>query len=82
MPAVFQNIGNNQPVELTQFIIEIEKALGKEAQKTYLDLQPGDVVATYADVDDLIKDVGFKPATPIDVGIQRFIAWYRDYYGI
>ena len=46
-----------------------------------MDLQPGDVVATYANVDDLIKDVGFKPATPIDVGIQQFVAWYRDYYG-
>ena len=64
-----------------QFISEIEKTLGKEAKKTYMDLQPGDVVATYADVDDLIKDVGFKPATPIAVGIQRFVAWYRDYYG-
>ncbi len=80
-PYKIYNIGNNQPVELTQFITEIEKALGKEAKKSYMDLQPGDVVATYADVDDLIKDVGFKPATPIDVGIQRFVAWYRDYYG-
>lgn len=80
-PYKIYNIGNNQPVELMQFISEIEKALGKEAKKTYMDLQPGDVVATYADVDDLIKDVGFKPATPIAVGIQRFVAWYRDYYG-
>jgi UDP-glucuronate 4-epimerase len=80
VPYKIYNIGNNQPVELTRFIAEIEKALGKEAQKVYLDLQPGDVVATYADVDDLINDVGFKPATPIDVGIQRFVTWYKEYY--
>ena len=79
-PYKIYNIGNNQPVELNQFISEIEKALGKEAQKKYLDLQPGDVVATYADVDDLMKDVGFKPATPIRNGIQRFVDWYREYY--
>ncbi len=79
-PYKIYNIGNNQPVELTHFITEIEKALGKTAQKEYLDLQPGDVVATYADVDDLMKDVGFKPATPIRVGIQRFVDWYREYY--
>jgi UDP-glucuronate 4-epimerase len=76
------NIGNNQPVELMAFIAAIEKALGKTAQKQYLDLQPGDVPATYADVDDLINDVGFKPATPIEVGIQRFVEWYREYYGV
>ena len=81
-PYRIYNIGNNHPVELKQFIAEIENALGKEAQKTYLDLQPGDVVATYANVDDLIRDVGFKPATPIDVGIRRFVAWYREYYGL
>ncbi len=79
-PYRIYNIGNNQPVELTQFIFEIENALGKEAQKEYLDLQPGDVVATYADVDDLMQDVGFKPATPIREGIQRFVEWYREYY--
>jgi UDP-glucuronate 4-epimerase len=79
-PFKIYNIGNNQPVELTQFISEIENALGKKAQKEYLDLQPGDVPATYADVDDLMKDVGFKPATSIREGIQRFVAWYREYY--
>jgi len=65
---------------LTRFIAEIENALGATAQKIYLDLQPGDVPATYADVDDLMRDVGFKPATPIKVGIQRFVDWYRKYY--
>jgi len=75
------NIGNNNPVELMEFIVVIEKILGKEAKKEFLDLQPGDVPATYADVDDLIKDVGFKPGTPIDIGIKRFIEWFKEYYG-
>ena len=75
------NIGNNHPVELMAFIAAIEKVLGKEAKKEFLDLQPGDVPETYADVDDLIKDVGFKPSTPIETGIKRFIEWFKDYYG-
>ena len=79
-PYRIYNIGNNQPVELTDFIAAIEKALGRTARKEFLDLQPGDVPATYADIDDLVRDVGFKPATPIETGIGRFIDWYRDYY--
>ena len=79
-PYRVYNIGNNQPVELTDFIAAIEASLGKTARKEFLDLQPGDVPATYADIDDLVRDVGFKPATPIEVGIQHFIDWYRDYY--
>ncbi len=79
-PYRVYNIGNNQPVELTDFIAAIEKALGRTARKELLDLQPGDVPATYADIDDLVRDVGFKPATPIETGIGRFIDWYRDYY--
>ena len=75
------NIGNNDPVELLEFISVIERALGKESKKEFLDLQPGDVVATYADVDDLIEDVGFKPDTPIETGITRFIEWFKEYYG-
>ena len=75
------NIGNNHPVELMEFITVIENVLDKKAKKEFLDLQPGDVPATYADVDDLIKDVGFKPATPIETGIKRFVEWYKDYYG-
>ena len=75
------NIGNNSPVELSEFIEQIEKSLGREAEKEYMDLQPGDVPATYADVDDLVNDVGFKPATPLATGIQRFIDWYTEYYG-
>jgi UDP-glucuronate 4-epimerase len=76
------NIGNNQPVELMKYIEVIEDALGKKAEKIFLDLQPGDVPQTYADVDDLIKDVGFKPSTSIQYGIQKFIEWYKEYYHI
>ena len=79
-PYKIYNIGNNSPVELSTFIEEIEKALGKEAQKRYLDLQPGDVPATYANVDDLMADVGFKPATSLEAGIRKFIDWYNGYY--
>jgi UDP-glucuronate 4-epimerase len=81
-PYKIYNIGNNNPVELIEFIEVIEKALKRPAVKEFLDLQPGDVPATYADVDDLIADVGFKPQTPITSGIQRFVAWYEQYYGL
>jgi UDP-glucuronate 4-epimerase len=81
-PYKIYNIGNNNPVQLLEFIEEIESALGKEAQKEFLDLQPGDVPATYADVDDLMQDVGFKPETSIATGIRRFVDWYRDYYAV
>jgi UDP-glucuronate 4-epimerase len=81
-PYKIYNIGNNQPVELMHLIETLEKALGKTAQKNMLDMQPGDVPATYADVDDLIRDVGFKPATPIEEGVQKFVEWYREYHGV
>lgn len=74
------NIGNNNPVQLSEFIEEIEKALGIKATIEYMDMQPGDVPATYADVDDLKNDVGFKPATRLSEGIPKFIEWYRDYF--
>ena len=80
VPYKIYNIGNNRPVELNTFIQTIETVLGREAQKEYLDLQPGDVPATCADVDDLMADVGFKPATDIHTGIERFVAWYTAYY--
>ncbi|HUV49716.1 MAG TPA: NAD-dependent epimerase [Anaerolineae bacterium] len=80
-PYKLYNIGNNNPVELMEFIAAIENILGKKAEKEFLDLQPGDVPATYADIDDLIKDVGFKPATTIEAGIACFLSWYKDYYG-
>ena len=76
------NIGNNNPVELLDFIAAIEEALGLKAEMEMLPLQPGDVPATYADIDDLMRDVDFKPSTPIEVGIAKFIAWYRDYYKV
>jgi len=79
-PYRLYNIGNNQPVSLTTFVEAIEKALGRQAVKELLDMQPGDVPATYADVDDLARDVGFKPSTPLETGIARFVEWYRDYY--
>ena len=80
-PYRIYNIGNNNPVELMRFIEVLEKALGKEAAKNLLPLQLGDVPATYADVDDLIRDVGFKPATSIEDGIKRFVEWYKGYHG-
>lgn len=79
-PYRLYNIGNHQPVELLRFIEVLEDALGKKAEKNFLPLQPGDVPATYADVDDLVKDVDFKPNTPIEVGIRRFVEWYRTFY--
>jgi UDP-glucuronate 4-epimerase len=79
-PYRIYNIGNNHPVALNRFIETIEAVLGQPARREYLDMQPGDVPATYADVDDLAADVGFKPATDLRTGIERFIAWYRRYY--
>ncbi len=79
-PYRLYNIGNNQPVALLDFIAILEGHLGRKAQKNFLPLQAGDVPATFADVDDLSADVGFRPATPIGEGIRRFVAWYRDYY--
>jgi len=79
-PYKIYNIGNNQPVALLDFIATLEKNLGKKAMLNLLPMQPGDVPATYADVEDLMADVGFKPATSIGAGIQRFVDWYRDYY--
>ena len=74
------NIGNNKPVELLEVVRLLEEAIGKKAKRELLPMQPGDVPATYADVDDLMRDVDFKPATPIADGISRFIDWYRSYH--
>src|SRR6056297_1907085 len=78
-PYRVYNIGNNQPVELMRLIEVLETALGREAQKEFLPMQPGDVPETYADVDDLMRDVGFAPATPIEEGVRRFADWYLAY---
>jgi UDP-glucuronate 4-epimerase len=80
-PYRLYNIGNNNPVELLTFIETLESCLGKKARKNLLPIQPGDVPATYADVDDLMRDVGFKPSTSLEVGIGKFVEWYKDYYG-
>jgi len=81
-PYRVYNIGNNNPVELLHFIEVLEQALGREALKNLLPMQAGDVPATYADVDDLMRDVGFRPATSIKEGVGRFVTWYRAYYGV
>jgi UDP-glucuronate 4-epimerase len=77
-PYRLYNIGNHQPVELMHVIATLERALGVEAVKEMLPMQPGDVPATCADVDDLARDVGFAPATPIEEGIARFVRWYKE----
>ncbi len=81
-PYRIYNIGNNQPVELMRFIRALEQALGRKADIEFLPMQDGDVPATYANVDELSKDVGFRPRTPVEDGIRRFVEWYREYYGV
>ncbi|MEI8032973.1 MAG: NAD-dependent epimerase [Chlorobiaceae bacterium] len=76
------NIGNSSPVNLMEYIEALERQLGRTAEKEYLPLQPGDVPDTYADVDQLMEDVRYKPETPVEEGIKRFVAWYREYYKI
>ena len=79
-PYRIYNIGNQNPVELMDYIGAIEKCLGKEAEKNLLPLQPGDVPDTWADTQDLADDVGYQPNTPIDVGVRKFVEWYLDFY--
>lgn len=81
-PYRIYNIGNSSPVKLLDFISAIESAVGKKAITNLLPIQPGDVPATYADVSDLIRDTGYAPGTPVEKGIARFVAWYREYYGV
>ncbi|MGD8631683.1 MAG: NAD-dependent epimerase [Gammaproteobacteria bacterium] len=81
-PYRLYNIGNNQPVELMHYIEVLEGCLGMQAEKNMLPLQPGDVPATYADVTDLVRDVGYKPDMSVEQGIENFVAWYRDYYQV
>jgi len=81
-PYKIYNIGNHSPVTLMDFIATIEQAMGKSAEKNMMPMQPGDVPATYADVEDLMNDVGFKPSTPLSIGIQKFVDWYQDYYKV
>lgn len=79
-PYRLYNIGNNQPVELMKYIQTLEQCLGKKAELNLLPLQVGDVPDTYADVEALVRDVGYKPATPVEVGIRNFVDWYLNYY--
>lgn len=81
-PHALYNLGNNKSEKLTDFIAEIEKAMGRKAQKIMAPMQPGDVPATYADIEASTRDLGFAPTTPISVGIPKFVAWFRDYYRI
>ncbi len=81
-PYKIYNIGNNNPVPLMDFISALEKILKKKARKNLLPMQPGDVPATYADVDDLVQDLGYRPETSIEEGISRFVEWYRDFFKV
>ena len=81
-PYRLYNIGNNTPVELEHMIAVLEDCLGRKATRNSLPMQPGDVPETHADIDDLVEDVGFRPSTPIEVGVRRFVDWYRDYHGV
>jgi UDP-glucuronate 4-epimerase len=80
-PARIYNIGNSSPVELTYVIELLERQLGRKAERRLLPMQPGDVPSTFADIADLERDVGFSPSTPIEVGVERFVAWWRSYRG-
>jgi UDP-glucuronate 4-epimerase len=80
-PFRIYNIGNNQPVQLMRYIELIEQCLGRKAQKNMLPLQLGDVPETFADIDDLVRDVGYRPATPVEEGVKRFVDWFCEYYG-
>jgi UDP-glucuronate 4-epimerase len=79
-PYKVYNIGNNRPTELMEFIAVLQDTLGMKAEMNLLPLQPGDVLETYADVDELIRDVGFRPSTSIQQGLPRFVDWYRQYH--
>lgn len=79
-PYKIYNLGNNSPIPLMRFINALESALGKEAEKIYMEMQPGDVQRTYADVSDLEHDIQFKPSTSIEEGLEKFVNWYREYY--
>jgi len=81
-PYRLYNIGNNQPVELMHYIEVLEDCLGKKAEKNMLPLQQGDVPATYADVSDLVRDVGYKPDMSVEQGIANFVEWYKEYYRV
>jgi UDP-glucuronate 4-epimerase len=80
-PYRIYNIGNNSPVDVTYVVSLLEQELGRKAERIYLGMQPGDVPATCADIEDLSNDVGFRPSTSIEEGVKQFVAWYKEYYG-
>jgi UDP-glucuronate 4-epimerase len=80
-PWRIYNIGNHNPVPLMHYIEVLEDCLGRKAQKNFLPLQLGDVPDTFADIDDLVRDVGYRPATTVEVGVKRFVDWFCEYYG-
>jgi UDP-glucuronate 4-epimerase len=81
-PHKVYNLGNNKSEKLTDFIAALESALGVKAQVRFEPMQPGDVVSTYADIEETRRALGFSPTTPISVGVPKFVAWYRSYYGV
>jgi UDP-glucuronate 4-epimerase len=81
-PYRIYNIGNQQPVELMRYIDVLEQCLGRKARKNMLPLQLGDVPDTWADVEDLVTDVGYRPSTPVELGVRKFVDWYLDYYKV
>jgi UDP-glucuronate 4-epimerase len=80
-PFRIYNIGNNEPVELMRYIEVIEECLGRKAQKNFLPMQLGDVPDTFADIEDLVQEVGYRPATSVEVGVRKFVEWFCEYYG-
>jgi UDP-glucuronate 4-epimerase len=81
-PYRLYNIGSDRPNELMELIAALERALGRTTEKVFLPMQPGDVPATQADIDDLARDCGYHPTTPLETGIARYVAWYREFYGL
>jgi UDP-glucuronate 4-epimerase len=80
-PFRIYNIGNNEPVELMRYIEVIEECLGRKAQKNFLPMQLGDVPDTFADIEDLVQEVGYRPTTSVEVGVRKFVEWFCEYYG-
>jgi UDP-glucuronate 4-epimerase len=81
-PSRIYNVGNHRPEELMHVVGLIERELGRTAVKDMLPMQPGDVLETFADVADLMRDTGYAPSTPIEIGVRNFVAWYRDYFKV